>query len=285
MSRLATSPWLALPFALLLSACTNGGKVSEGHATQWVTKVAAQATSDVKDLEQGLPLGAAQLGSLFAQGSDPSSDLAGVRKGLRKIRAEIPDLTRSSSTFFALADVHGIAIRNDLEQDVMAGQDVWKLFPGLKKVTEAPFATASGLFAGGRAPGDPDRDWVAAVPLKDAHGAFGGMLLGGWTMRRFAFHLQESMRHDLTEEQAKTKDPGKLPIIYVSAFDGNGVYSAPVTPSVNQKALVDLGLVARTAGGVAHGVISITDRDFGWAAARVPSAGPDVGVVVLWSEI
>jgi hypothetical protein len=270
---------------LLLPSCKDSGKASEARAVQWVATVAALGEKDVKDLEVGLPAGATRLLPLFQNGSDPSNDMDGVRKGLRKIRAEVPELTRSASTFFALANPEGIAIRNDLEQDVMAGQDVWKLFPELKKTTTQPFVVASGLFSGARAPGEPDRDWVAAVPLKDMQGRYGGMLMGGWTMRRFAYHLQESLRHDLTEDQAKTKDPGKLPIVYVAVFDPSGVYCAPVTPAVNQKALIDLGLAAKTAGGPAHGVITITERDFGWAATRMPSVGPDSGAVVLWSEI
>ncbi len=281
---------LRAPFALALAlgstaACNDHGKASEEHATHALDAVSKRAVADVKDLELGYPAATAKLASLFAGGADPSSDLSAVRKSLRQIRAEVPELTRSSSTFFALADAHGIAIRNDLDQDVMAGQDVWKLFPDLRKTTESSFVATTGLFPGARAPGDPDRDWVAATPLKDAKGAFAGMLLGGWTMRRFAYHLEEAFRHDLIEEQAKTKDPGKLPIVYISVFDPSGVYSAPNTPAVNRQALVDLGLVGKTATGVSHGVINITDRDFGYAATRVPTLEPEGGVVVLWSEI
>ena len=167
----------------------------------------------------------------------------------------------------------------------MAGQDVWRLFPDLEKAKNGGVATATGLFAGARAPGGPDRDWVAAAVVKGDHGEFAGMLLTGWPYRRFAFHLQEWMRHDLIEEQAKTKDLGKLPIVYVSVFDGTGVYSAPQTPSVNEAALVQVGLVGRTAQGPAHGVLSITGRDFAYAAARVPALEPDAGVVILWSGI
>ena len=37
--------------------------------------------------------------------------------------------------------------------------------------------------------------------------------------------------------------------------------------------------------GAVHGVLSITDRDFGYAATRIPALEADGGVVVLWSEI
>jgi hypothetical protein len=279
---------LALAAAPALGGCSDHGKASEEKATHAIEEVKKRAEADVKDLEVGLPAATAKLAPLFAQGAEPSGDLSAVRKALRQIRAEVPELTRSSSTFFALTDSHGIAIRNDLDQDVMAGQDVWKLFPALapKPGADAPaFASAAGLFAGARAPGDPDRDWVAATPLKDAKGAFAGMLIGGWTLRRFAYHLEEAFRHDLIADQAKTKDPGKLPIVYVGVFDASGVYAAPNTPAVNRQALVDLGLVAKTAAGPVHGVLSITDRDFGYAATRIPALEADGGVVVLWSEI
>jgi hypothetical protein len=68
-------------------------------------------------------------------------------------------------------------------------------------------------------------------------------------------------------------------------FDATGIYSAPLTPQVNEKALSDLDLVAKTTAGPTHGVLNITDRDFGYAAARVPKLGPDTGIAVLRSEI
>jgi hypothetical protein len=267
------------------AGCKDAAKVGEEMATHSATLMAARATEDVAEVKRGLPLGATQLAALYASGSDPAKDLPAVRKGLRRVRAEVPDLTRAVSTFFALADAQGIAVRNDLEQDVMAGQDVLKLFPDLAKAKDGGVVTATGLFGGARAPGEADRDWVAAAPIKDAQGTFVGYLLTGWTLRRFAFHLQEALKHDLIEEQAKTKDPGKLPIVYVSVFDKSGLYAAPLTPAVNEKALTDLDLVSKTAGGAAHGTLTITDRDFGYAASRVPELEPDAGIVVLWSEI
>lgn len=112
-----------------------------------------------------------------------------------------------------------------------------------------------------------------------------GLLLTGWTFRRFANHLQESLRHDLQEQLLEAKDTGKLPILYVAVFDPTGVYSAPLTPPVNDKALADLDLLAKTAAGPVHGIVSITERDFGYAAIRVPKLGADTGVAVLRSEI
>jgi hypothetical protein len=109
--------------------------------------------------------------------------------------------------------------------------------------------------------------------------------LTGWTYRRFSNHLQQSLQHDLAEALRAAGDTGKLPILYVAVFDKTGVYGAPMTPKVNEKALADADLVAKTANGPCQGALTITDRDFGYAAVRVGKLGPDIGIVVLRSEI
>src|SRR5262249_18272285 len=130
-------------------------------------------------------------------------------------------------------------------------------------------------------PSGPDKDWLAAAPVKRADESVAGMLVTGWSFRRFAYHLQETLKHDLETQQ----NTGKLPVLYVAVFDKTGVYSAPQTPQVNDKALADQDLVGKTANGPAQGTASITDREFGWAAVRLPRMGPDVGIAVLRSEL
>ena len=43
--------------------------------------------------------------------------------------------------------------------------------------------------------------------------------------------------------------------------------------------------LASAANGPADGVLTITERDFGYGAIRTPKLGPEVGIVVLRSEI
>ncbi len=266
-------------------ACKSQASVSERKAAENVLALLELANRDVAEIERGLPVGAVQLSVLFANGADPEKDLGAVRASLKRIRAEIPDLTVAKSTFFALTDAHGVALRNDLEVDVMAGQNVASIFPALAKALEGSFVTTTGLFPGPPPPTGPDRDWMAAAPVKEKGGQVVGLLLTGWTFRRFCHHLQESLRHDLQEQLFQAKDTGKLPILYVAVFDPTGVYAAPLTPPVNEKALADLDLVGKTASGPAHGVLSITDRDFGYAAVRAPKLGASTGIAVLRSEI
>jgi hypothetical protein len=277
---------LAIALAVALPACKDPAKLSAAKATEHANALADLAAKDVGEVERGLPQGAIEMAKLvYAKGGDPHQDQAGVRTALRKIRNNVPDLMVAKSTFFALADEKGVAIRNDLEEDVMAGQNVVTVFPDLKKALDGSFVTAVGLFPGPPLPHGPDRDWMAAAPVKDEGGKVVGMLLTGWTYRSFANHLQESLTHDLVQAAAKAGDNGKMPILYLALFDKAVLYPAPRMPPVNEKALVDLDLVSKTASGPLQGTMNITDRDFGYAAVRIPKLGPDTGVVVLRSEI
>ena len=124
-----------------------------------------------------------------------------------------------------------------------------------------------------------------SISVKRDDGKLLGMLVTGWTYRRFAYHLQESMRRDISEALMKGGDKGKLPVLYTFVFDASGVYGARGTPDVNEKAMRELDVLGKTASGPQGGVITITDRQYGWAAARTPKLGPDIGIAVLRSEI
>jgi hypothetical protein len=271
----------ALALALLASGCTDKAKTSEKEARSEIDGLAQIADKDAGEVERGLPLGAQKLAALWAKGADPHQDVAAVRSQLLKMRRDVPDLTVAKSTFFALADDKGIAIRNDLEEDAMAGQNLLALFPDLAKAQAGSYVTTTGTFPGPALPSGPDKDWIAAAPIKKEDGSVGGLLVTGWTYRRFAYHLQEQLRHDVQEKLGN----GQIPVLYVMVFDKTGAYGARQTPSVNEKALGELDLVGKTASGVAGGTVEITDRGFGWAAARVPKLGADTGIAILRSEL
>ncbi len=271
----------ALAVALAGTACTDKAKHSAEEASAHVTALAALTEKDVGEVERGLPVGARKLQALYAKSADPHQDLPAARLALLRMRRDVPDLTVAKSTFFALADDKGIAIRNDLEEDAMAGQNLIALFPELAKAEAGAYVATTGKFPGPPPPSGADKDWVAAVPVKRDDGSVAGVLVTGWTFRRFAHHLQETLKHDLQEKQAN----GKLPVLYVAVFDKTGIYSAPQTPAVNDKALADADLVGKTTAGPFHGTATITDREFGYAAVRTPKLGPDIGIVVLRSDL
>lgn len=138
--------------AMSAVACTDKAKLSEKEANANVNALVAIADADVGRIERGLPLGAGKLSSLWANGADAHQDLRAVRAALVRMRREVPDLTIAKSTFFAVADAQGIAIRNDLEEDAMAGTALLPLFPGLAKAEAGSYVTTTGAF-----PGPPSR--------------------------------------------------------------------------------------------------------------------------------
>lgn len=278
------TPFPLLVFALLsLGGCKDKGKESAAKASTDVGVLAEQADKDVAEVERGLPDGAKKLASLWAGGADPRGDVQGVRKALIDVRRQVPDLNVAKSTFFALADEKGVAIRNDLDEDVMAGMNLGQLFPDLMKA-QNDYVAFQGAFPGPPGKSGPDKDWIAATPVK-SDGKTVGIYLTGWTYRLFARHLQEVLKSKMSESLRSSGDTGKMPIFYIGVFDKSGVYTAPFTPVVNEKALAEENLVDKTASGAFQGTINITDRDFGYAAKRVAKMGAETGIVVLRSEL
>jgi hypothetical protein len=268
----------------LVCSCKDQAKESASQAVRNADTLAALVDKDLGEVERGMPEGAKRLGALLSGGADPKQDAAAARKALLRVRRDVADLGIAKSTFFALADVTGVAIRNDLEEDVMAGQNLFSIFPGLLRARSG-YVTTTGAFPNASNKNGPDEDWVAALPVKREDGSPGAIFVTGWTYRYFARHLQESLKDRLVEEAKTSGNEGKLPVFYVAVFDRSGVYSAPLTPPVDEQAMASVDLVGKTAGGDAQGTLTITDRSFGWGAARTPKLAPDTGVVVLRSEL
>jgi hypothetical protein len=265
------------------TACKDKAQESARMAAGNAEDLAALVDKDVGEIERGMPAGAKTLVTLFAGGNDPKQDVAGVRRALFRMRRDVADLNIAKSTFFALADTNGIAIRNDLEEDVMAGQNLFAVFPALAKAKDG-YVTTTGAFPTAPKTG-PDEDWIAGEPVRREDGSTGALLVTGWTYRYFARHLQESLKDHLAEAAKKSGEEGKMPVFYVAVFDKSGVYSAPLTPPIDDDALRKQDLVGKTASGPFQGVIDITDRAFGFAACRTPKLAPDTGIVILRSEL
>lgn len=281
-------PWALAVVATALLAeagCKDKAQKSAEEAKSNVQLLVPLVDKDVGEIERGLPEGAKKIAIQLGKEQDVRGNTAVVRSALLKIRQQVPDLGVAKSTFFALTDDKGVAIRNDLEQDTMAGKNVVERYPGLKPALEGTaFVTTTGEF-GTPNPTGPDREWVAAVPVKREDQSMVGLLVTGWTYRRFAYHLQEVLKRDLQEQLVRNGETGKLPVIYVFLFDDKAVYGARGTPPVDETALKEAGVHPKSAGGPAEGTLTITDRPFGWAAVRLPKLGPELGVVVLRSEI
>jgi hypothetical protein len=280
---LTASAAMTCALAVLLGACKDQAKESAAHAAPDAALLADLVAKDVGEIERGLPEGAAKLAPLVAGGADPRQDIAGVRRALVRVRREVIDLNVGKSTFFALTDPGGIAIRNDLEEDVMAGQNLVALFPALASAKDA-FATGTGSFPSTTPSAAPDKDWIAGSPVKRTDGTTGALLVTGWSYRYFSRHLQEALKTNLLEQSKAAGQEGKLPVFYTAVFDKAGVYASPLTPDVDTQALAAQDLAAKTAGGPVTGTVTIADRPFGYAAQRTPKLAPDTGIVVLRSD-
>jgi len=284
--RLVRSPLAALALIALAAGslgCKDQAKESAAHAAPDAAVLAELVAKDVGEIERGLPEGAAKLAPLLADGADPRQDIAGVRKSLGRVRRDVVDLNVAKSTFFALTDASGIAIRNDLEEDSMAGQNLVALFPVLARAKDG-FVTGTGSFPTTTNRNGPDEDWIAGAPVKRADGSTGAILVTGWSYRYFARHLHESIKSRLFDEAKAAGQEGKIPVFYVAVFDKAGVYAAPTTPDVDARALGTLDLAGKTAAGPTTGTLTIDDRPFGFAAQRTPKLAPETGVVVLRSD-
>lgn len=287
MLRSALLTALVVASLALLAACKEPGKESEAAARADVASLVELAARDVAEVERGLPEAARRTALAIEKDGDLVHSGAAVRSLLLRLRRDVPDLLVAKSTFFALADDKGVAIRNDLEQDVMAGKSLVGAYPDLGRVlTGAPYVATQGAFPSDSPnPNGPDKEWVAGARVQKADGALVAMMVTGWTYRRFAYHLQESLKHDLQEKVRTAGAAGKMPVVYVFLYDASAAYSARLTPKGNEDAMAALGLSAKTAQGPSSGVLTLTDRSFGWAAALAPALGPGVGIAVLRSEI
>jgi len=108
---------------------------------------------------RGLPRGAKDgRAARQGEGSGSSQSSAQVRSALLKMRQQVPDLGVAKSTFFAFTDEKGIAIRNDLEQDTMAGKDIVSAYPDFKKaIAGEAYVATQGTFPGVRTRRAPTR--------------------------------------------------------------------------------------------------------------------------------
>jgi hypothetical protein len=273
---------LASVVATCAVGCDKASKKSVERARHHVAELVKTVDSDVQEVRTGLPQGAKQLEKLYASDKPPADDLPAVREALEKARNKVQDLRVAKSTFFALADLQGVVLRNDQEQDLMAGKPLFAAFPELRGALQGKYVEARGSMpeAAGVA-GRPDAQWAAAQPIV-AGGAVRGLYVTGWSWAAYAYRLENSIRTAVRSEIGET---GKMPLLYVYVVVGKTAYGAPVSPEVNAKAIAGADALSKARDKQPYSMeLDITGREFGLAVARTPALGPDVGVAVLRSE-
>jgi hypothetical protein len=270
---------LFLGAALLALACSKGAKVSVEKATAQAAQAVKTVETDVEEVRRGMPEGAKQLAPLYGKATAPADDLKAVRDGLERARDKVQDLRVAKSTFFALADPGGTVLRNDREQDLMAGKSLLTPFPELKKAAAGSYVETRGSMPeASEVKGRPDGQWVAAQPVA-VDGTVKGLYVTGWAWSAYAYRLENSVRGAARDEGAKE------PLLYVYVVVENDVYGAPISPEVNAQKIAEQKPLDKIHGDAPFTAeLEITGRDFGLAVRAAPALGPKVGIAVLRSE-
>lgn len=242
------------------------------------------AQRDAAEVRRGLPLGAQQLGQRWAaSGADLLNDPEAARDALNHARNKVQDLRVAKATFFALAAPDGRIVRNDREQDLMAGAALFTAFPALARAAQGPYVEALGVMPEAHGVrGKPDAEWMAAVGV-DVGGQTRGVYVSGWAWSSYAFRLEFSLRNRVTTELRGTRD--NVPLLYAFVVVGDEVYGTPESPEISARAIAERKPLANLgADGSFAMLLEITGREFALAVQAAPELAPGVGIAVLRSE-
>jgi len=268
--------------AIVSFGCKKQSAISADKAKGDVVVLALAAHNDVAEVRSGLPQGAKFLLPIFATGKPASDDPHAARSALETARNKIQDLRVSKGTFFAVSGTDGIVIRNDQDQDAMAGRPLLPAFPELKAALAGQYVETRGsLPEASGVRGREDGQWLAAQPVL-AGSEVKGLYLTGWSWasyaRRLEFALASHLRSTLGEGQ-------KLPLVYVYMVVGKDVFGAPISPEVNARAIAQLSPLSNASATAPTSFeLEIAGRDFGLAVELAPDLGKDVAIAVLRSE-
>jgi hypothetical protein len=273
--------WLAL---VVLLGCGRTDAASVARAQAHAKELAGTARRDVDEVRKGLPAGALELAKRWAtEGVDLTTDAEAAREALNHARNKVQDLRVAKSTFFALATPDGKVIRNDREQDLMAGASLFQAFPALARAAQGSYVEALGIMPEAHGVrGKPDAEWVAAAGV-DVGGQIRGLYVSGWAWSSYAFRLEFSLRNRVTTELNGKRE--NLPLLYAFVLVGDEVYGAPEAPEINARAIAERRPLANLAAdGSFSALIEITGRSFALGVQAAPEIAPSVAVGVLRSE-
>lgn len=272
---------LACVFAVLPAGCDGNKKLSQAKAAEHVASLVETTATDVQEIRAGLPEGAKQLTKLFEGTTAPKDDLPAVREALDRARNKVQDLRVAKSTFFALLDDQGTVLRNDQDQDLMAGKNAFQSFPALKAALEGKYVEGRGSMPEAARVKGADGQWVAAAPVS-AGGTVKALYATGFAWSAYAYRLENSLRGSVKSGLSGNQ---KEPLIYVYVVVEKEAYGAPLSPEINAKEIMKQDPLGKAqADAVFATVLEITGRDFGLGVKRAPLLGSDVAVAVLRSE-
>lgn len=258
--------------------CTDHGKISADRASAHVKFLVPVTERDVAEVRAGMPQAIPYFQELWSK-SDTVLDPEAARDALHRGRAKVQDLRVAKSTFFAVAELSGLVVRNDLQLDMMAGKNLFEAFPALKATADKGYVETTGSMHEARGTeGKPDGQWVAAAAVK-RDGAEKGLYVTGWAWTLYTRRLEEALKSEMWDQEK-----GKKPLFYVVVINGTNVYGTGPSPQINLDAIAKLDPVKNATNGYFQTQLEITGREFGFAAQSAAELGPGVMVGVLRSE-
>ncbi|MBI4700014.1 MAG: hypothetical protein HY744_02420 [Deltaproteobacteria bacterium] len=282
-ARLIT-PLLVL--CALLGACEDKGRLAQQKASAAVERLPPLVERDVGQVRGGLPKGAEELGKRL--GDDPGADPAGLQRAIQAARAAVKDLAFAKSTFFLFVDSSGTVLRSEEDPDLPAGKSLTQAIPAMKKLSEpgAGLLEAWGYMEGLRGVNKgADHQWVVGHPVKGKEGKLLGGFVTGWSLRKYAYYLEEDARAELIRKLGEEQKAKAIALTYVFVVKGGQAYGAPVTPDVNAEAVTKLDLAAKVKAGPFRTTLEIEGRSFALEARACKPLGDDAALAVLLSEL
>jgi hypothetical protein len=271
MMRPDSAAWFFVPALVAsLSGCADPAK-QEQIAVDVLAKIAPLADADVAQVRRGVPAGAKMLGEHVD--AEPATNLVALQRVVRGARVNTEDLRTSKCTFFSFADTSGVVQRSEIDPDNLAQKDLPKTFPSLKKAFEMRIAKVG-----------PEQQWVLAHAVQDKAGQTKGLFVTGWSLRRFAYHIDQAAKEELVKTVERERKV-KVPLVYVFLVKEGKAYGALMAPEVNARAIEGLDLATKTQNGPYRGHMEITGRVFGIAAQKAPNIGESIILSVMISEV
>jgi hypothetical protein len=280
--RQCTTVRACLVTLLLVSGCKKSSAVSADFAKVHLAVLHKAVAGDVAEVRSGLPQGAKYLLPVFATGRPPGEDPHGARIALETARNKVQDLRVSKGTFFAVTDASGLVIRDDQEQDALAGHPLLPAFPELQSALVGKYVETRGsLPEASGVRGRSDGQWVAAEPVA-ASGEVKGLYVTGWSWSSYAYRLEQALAANLRGALAEGQ---KMPLVYVYVIVDKDIFFAPISPEVNARAIAALAPLGHaSASQPVSFELEIAGREFGLAVELTPELGKNVALAVLRSE-
>jgi hypothetical protein len=268
----------------LLLACVDKDKMAADKVGPALDRLQPLIERDTKQVRDGLPKGAVTIAKLLDE--DPGGDPEGVRRSIVKARAGEHNLAVAKSTFFVFIDPEGVVLRSESDPDKAAGESLFKAIEGTKKLADpkAGMVEAYGSMEGLRRPGvekGADMQWVVGHPVVSKENKMMGSLVTGWSLRHYAYYLEEDARREFTKTAEDKTKP--IPLVYVYLVKDNKPFGAPATPDVNTEALATLSLSDKAKSGYT-GFLNVDGRKFAVAAKPCPPFGDGAALAMMVSE-